>query len=127
MRRVPVLVVCVLVAGCGSDPYREAIRRQVANFEQLADLLAEVKDGPSMKAVEEKIADRMADFQRAANRAGKLPPPDPGRIGAYKDEFGEKMKAAIDRYQAETARIRALPDGPAFLDRVGKLQAGESP
>jgi hypothetical protein len=127
MRPTALLAVCVLIAGCGPDPYREAIRRQASKFEELADLLAEVKDASSMSATEATIADRMDDFQRAANRAGKLPPPDPERIRGYQEEFGDKVKTAFRRYAAECVRIRKLPGGPEFLDRVGKLDAGEGP
>ena len=126
MRRA-ILVACVLSAGCGPDPYREALRRQVANYEELAGLLAEVKDARSMSDTEATIADRMDDFQRAANRVGKLPPPDSERIQGYKDEFGAKMKSAFERYARECGRIRELPGGPAFLDRIGKMQAGAGP
>jgi hypothetical protein len=127
MRRAALFVVCALIAGCGPDPYREAIRKQVSKQEELADLLAEVKDAKSMSDIEASIADRMEAFQRAANRAAKLPHPDPGRIQAYKDEFGEKMTSAFVRYTKEVERIRGLPGGPEFLDRVGKLQVGASP
>ena len=127
MRSTALLAVCVLIAGCGPDPYREAIRRQASNFAELAGLLAEVKDARSMSDIEATIADRMDDFQRAARRAGKLPPPDPERIRSYKEEFGDKIKTAFRRYAAECVRIRKLPGGPEFLDRVGKRDAGTGP
>lgn len=116
-----------MIGGCGPDPYREAIRRQTSKFEELADLLAEVKDARSMSDAEATIADRMDEFQRAANRVGKLPQPDPERAQSYEEEFGPKLKAAFERYAAECRRIRALPGGEAFLDRIGKRDAGTGP
>ena len=75
----------------------------------------------------EKIAEREADFQRDANRAGKLPRPDPGQNEAFKQEFGAKMQAAFERYAAECQRISKLPDGPEFVGRIGKLAVGRGP
>jgi hypothetical protein len=124
MRRAAPLV-CLLIVGCG-DPYRETIRRQASNYEELADLLAQVKDARSMVAIEDTIDDRAGDFQRAANRARELPPPDPERMQGYRDEL-KKIEAAANRYAAECRRIRGLDGGPAFVDRIGKLVAGEGP
>jgi hypothetical protein len=127
--RPAAIVLCFAItglAGCG-DPQREAIRGQIANFEELADLLAQAKDAPSMTAVEEKIEERMVAFQRAANRVGSFAPPDEKQAQAYQDEFGPRLKSAFDRYVAELRRIRALPGGPEFVDRIGKKAPGKTP
>jgi hypothetical protein len=116
-----------MIAGCGVDAHREAIRRSVANFDQMADLLSEVKDEPTMKAVEEKIAQRHADFQRDADRARALPPVDPSRNETYEKEFGAKMRAAFKRYAEQRERIGKLPGGPEFIGRIDKLAVGHGP
>jgi hypothetical protein len=127
--RPTAIVLCLAMAGLGGcgDPHREAIRRQVANFEELADLLDQITDEPSMAVVEKKVSQRMAAFQRAAKQAGELGPPDPETARGYEEEFGPRLKAAFDRYLAGLRRIRTMPGGAEFVDRIGKKDSAKVP
>ena len=125
MGRAIVGILLCLIAGCGESPHRQGIRKQVANMNELADLLAGVRDEPSMVEVQERIEERTASFQIAADAMRRLPSPELDQMERLATEFAGPMQAAFDRMTKECARIRNLPGGPKFVDDVQKLLPGK--
>jgi len=121
------VLACFLCAGCSKpDPYLAVVDKQVANWNEMADILATATDPESMKAAEAKLAGRVRKFQEVESDRKFLAPPDDAaaaRILAQKD----RMQAAVNRVQTEMRRIRDLPGGPEFFDRVGKMVQQRGP
>ncbi len=106
-------------AGC-RDHYKDVAEQQVANFNELAAALREVKDRPTMDDVEDKLIARAAHFQAASRRAKGLAKPDEATLERLVPEHA-KMQSAIRAVHQEAARIKTLPNGPEFIERVFEL------
>lgn len=105
--------------GCSKDPYQEVVDQQVSNWNDLADILATVKDRADMEPAEARIAARVRKFQEVALDAKLMAPPDPDTLARLEAQR-KRMQDALDRFRAEMTRVKTLPGGEEFFDRVGK-------
>jgi hypothetical protein len=109
-------VLALALAGC-KDPYTDVADRQLANWNETADILRGVHDQPTMDAAERKLLLRAAHFQELSRRAKALPLPDEAtarRLEARR----ETMQAAFRGMLREIERVKKLPEGPEFFERV---------
>ena len=112
----------VSVGGC-KDHYKDVAELQVANFTEFAAVLRDVKDQQTMDVAEDTLIARTAHFQAASRRAKSLADPDPATLERLAPEHAQ-MQAAIRKVQQEAARIKMLPNGPEFLERVFAMIGG---
>jgi len=117
------LILSLAFVGCAKDPYQDVVDKQVANWNALSDILASVKAGADMPRAEAEIAGRVRHFQDVALDAKLLPPPDANNMARLERER-ERMQTAVDRFRGEMNRVKALPGGDEFFERVSKSIAG---
>lgn len=110
------------VVGC-KDHYKDVADQQVANFTEFAAVLRDVKDQQTMDMAEDKLIARTAHFQATSRRAKGLTAPDEATLERLALEHA-KMQAAIRNVHQEAARIKTLPKGPEFIERVFGMIGG---
>ena len=110
------------MAGC-RDRYKDVVEQQTANFAEFASVLRDVKDKASMDAAEDRLASRAATYLEASRQAKGLGPPDAETLERLASER-KKMQTAVEQIAIEANRIKGLPGGPEFLDRVNELMGG---
>jgi hypothetical protein len=125
-KSLTILALVLGAAGC-RDAYQVAIDEQVANYAEIASVLRAVNDPASMDVAERKIAARAAHFREASRRAQALPMPDDEGTVARIREQAAKMQAAVREVAKEFERIRGLPGGPEFIERIGELSDPRGP
>jgi hypothetical protein len=115
-RSLAIAALAMAGAGC-KDQYQDVVDRQVANWKEIAGILSVVKDRPTMDEAEAKLRSRVGQFQEVSRRARALPPPDAETMRRL---AGEKatMQAAIRDMLKEVERVKDLPEGPAFFERI---------
>jgi hypothetical protein len=108
----------LMVCGCDrSEAYLEISREQVANWEETADLLANIKDAAAMEAARDRFAELTVRGQNVARRAKAMPRPSQDTLERLQEERG-KMERAFNRMRAEVSRVEQLPGGADFLKDI---------
>lgn len=115
----------LVLAGCGGgvEPYVEIARAQQANWDEMAEVLASVKDAESMAAARSRLEDLHARSEELQERRAGLPPPSQA-IRERLSEHGPALQQSLRRVRQELARVRQLPGGEAFLNDVEKIARG---
>lgn len=108
-----------LLAGC-RDRYKDVVDKQVANWNEIASILRDVKDQQSMDGAEDKLLSRMTSFQEISRQAKALPPPDEAAATRLQPEVAA-MQTALRDMLKEMERVKKLPRGPEFFERVKEL------
>lgn len=116
------LALSLTVCGCSKDPYQQVIDKQVANWTEMADILASVKDAAAMPDAEQRITARIRAFQDTALEAKLLPMPDGDQLSQFEKQR-KRMQDAVDRFRTELSRVKSLPGGEEFVERVSKAVA----
>jgi hypothetical protein len=113
------LVLAGGLAGCGRSEAEALAWEQLAAFEEYAGIISAVKDAPSMAAAWDRLRDldrRMAATGRKAHRTA---PPTPSERQRLSEQgYGEKLRAALLKIDAELARVRELPGGDEFVNKL---------
>jgi hypothetical protein len=132
LRFVALAVVGLLAAalsGC-KDRYKDVIDQQVANWKEITGVLREVKDRQTMEDAEGKLFARASRYQEVSRQAKALPAPDEATLLRI-DTDRPAMQVAIRDMMKELDRVKKLPNGPEFFERVQELLAsvpnGSSP
>lgn len=104
--------------GCGPDQrHREVVERQAEHWNEVADILASIRDEPSVEAAEGKLAECSFRFQAIVRKAKALPKPDAEVRSALAVPL-DKLQGAMNRTARETTRIKALAGGDALWKRI---------
>ena len=122
----PVFAAVFLMPGCSRDPYLEVVDKQVANFNEMADILAKIRDPESMGAGERELARQAQKFQQVERDRRLVPQPDAATLQRLSAEQ-PRLQKALGRVQHDVRRIKSLPGGPEFFSRVGNvMQASQN-
>jgi len=116
------LALSLTCVGCSKDPYQEVINKQVDNWTEMADILVTVKDREGMPEAEQKITSRIRKFQDTSLEAKLLPMPDAAQLSEFEKQR-KRMQDAVDRFRMELGRVKALPGGEEFVERITKAVA----
>jgi len=106
----------LVCSGCG-DRYKDVADKQVANWKEITGILREVKDRDSMDEAEDKLLSKLDRFQEVSRQAKSLPPPDEATSLRLQAEL-PAMQSAVRDMLKEMERIKKLPGGPEFFERV---------
>ena len=106
----------LVCGGCG-DRYKDVADKQVANWKEIASILRDVKDRDSMNEAEDKLLAKLDRFQEVSRQAKSLPPPDETTSLRLQAEV-TAMQSALRDMLKEMERIKKLPGGPEFFERV---------
>ena len=110
------ILVLLIPAGCTRDEqYLEVFREQRANFKEMGDILASVKDDDSMAAAKVKLEERRPHFDATARKASALPRPLPAEVARRFEEEKYLMTSFLERMQTQMKRIRGLKGGEEFI------------
>ena len=112
-----VVGVAALVCGGCRDRYKDVADQQVANWKEIAGILRDVKDRDSMNEAEDKLLSKLDRFQEVSRQAKSLPPPDESTSLRLQAEV-PAMQSALRDMLKEMERIKKLPGGPEFFERV---------
>lgn len=126
MKRLALLLVLLLVTGCGDSP-ESLTRDSIATLNEVADVLATVKDRRTADAARptlRQLGERWRDLQK---RAGAVKQPTAGESKALQERYRPEMEAAMKRYFAEVQRLLQVPGGPEALRELGEVKPRESP
>jgi hypothetical protein len=110
------IAILAFVGGCTSDEaYLEVQREQCAAWMEMADILATVKDEPSMAAAKKALDERRDKFAAIARKAQALPRPGP-EAQAKMREKQYLVESALDRLKSQAKRVNDLkPGGAEFM------------
>lgn len=112
------------LAGCG-DPYRDVLNQQTANYKEIASILRDITDGPSLDAAEGKLMARTQHFREVSRRANALPkPPDDDATRERLQTHAVALKAAYNEMAAELRRVQKVPGGAEFFERFSEMTGG---
>lgn len=114
-------MLAVSMSGCG-DSHEAVATQQIANLKELTAILREVKDSDSLNSSEAKIEARAGVYRETARRGKALSSPSDAELQRLSEKIGE-LQSSLRAFQAEAARVAALPGGPEFIERIQK-QAG---
>jgi hypothetical protein len=106
----------ILLAGC-RDRYKDVADQQIANWKEVASILRDVKDQQSMNDAEDKLLAGASRFQEVSRQAKALPPPDEEASKRLQPE-AVAMQSALRDMLKEMTRVKKLPGGPEFFERV---------
>lgn len=112
-------VIFLPLLGC-RDAYQVAMDDQISNYNEMVTILQSVKDPASMEAAEAKWKSRLGHFRDTGRRVRELPPPSPDDLATLermKDKAPALQKSMME-LRTELARIRELPGGPQFLEKI---------
>jgi len=114
-----IVIVCFAfcLAGC-RDAYQAVSDEQIANFKEMTAILSAAKDPSSIEAAEVQWMARVRQFREASRRARELPPPEDEATVQRLREQAPAMQAAVKALAKEMGRVRELPGGPEFLERI---------
>jgi hypothetical protein len=106
----------ILLAGC-RDRYKDIADQQIANWKEVARILRDVKDQQSMNDAEDKLLAGSYRFEEVSRQAKALPPPDEEASRRLQAEAAA-MQSALRDMLMEMTRVKKLPGGPEFFERV---------
>lgn len=107
-----------LIAGCG-DSTKAALDQQVANWREIGDILATVHDKMSMDEAEDRLFSNARKFKDASQRFQRMTRRDAARLDDYPEEKGA-MESAVREVVRHVQRIKTLPGGDEFFQRIGE-------
>lgn len=114
----------VFFAGLGCQQrHKDVVQAQTANWIEVAGVLREVKDAPSMDEAERKMVRLASKFKDVSRQAKSLPQPGPNVL-AELEEDSRKMQSAMQETMKEIERIKGLPGGPEFFERFTDMLGG---
>ena len=113
-RAIPTCCLLVLLAGCAKEEdYHEIVRQQRAARKEVKDILATIKDGPSMAAAKRTLDENVQKYEAIASKARAMPRPSP-EIEQRLREDAYLMEGVMKGLQMEVKRVSDLPGGREF-------------
>lgn len=101
-----------------AHPYLIIFRDRIKAEEELAAILARVRDAATMKMAQRELQDKYQRFEAIKAKAKALPPPQ-GDVQAFLQiEVEEGMQRAQMETRREVQRILQLPGGKEFLNAM---------
>jgi hypothetical protein len=113
------VIACVLVALFGgfSDTLESVGKNLIATANEFADVLEKVEDGPSAKAVRDKVQTLGERYVRLAEKAGELSKDVTPEEAARLDKlYGQQTRDAMKRMTTQAKRIGQIPEARAELE-----------
>ena len=120
------LVVVLVLVGCAKDEdYMEVYREQRANYKELADILATIKDEKSLADAKSALDDRSKRFAAVARKANALPKPPPESVRKRLEDDAFTMRRTIEQLQDEINRVRRdVKGGEEFWKQFESISPG---
>jgi hypothetical protein len=109
------------LAGCGGGSpaaYAGVLKDKLAIEQEEIEVLESVRDEPSMKAAQERLKELDTRLNKVEVRFKALGPPAPEVQARLQDEFGTRTLYNRQTILEEIRRIRQLPCGPEFFERL---------
>jgi hypothetical protein len=119
------LLLLLLPLGCTKDEdYLEVFREQRGAWNEMADILATVKDEKSMADAKIVVAERLPKFEAIARKARALPKKLPPEVRQRMEDDKFLMTATVERLRKESNRVSKLPGGAEFLQQFEAKSQG---
>ena len=118
------VVLLLITVGCTKDEvYVEVAREQRAAWQEMADILAKVKDEKSMADAKAALVERGAKYEGIARKAKALPKPSAEVVKRLQeDEF--LIKATLKNLRTQAERVGKLPGGKEFMKQFESSSQG---
>ena len=120
LRRAWPAVLLFLGAGC-KDSYSSAMEERVKAQEELVGILEGIKDQAGMDVAFQTLSDNYKRLREANERMLKMHPPTSQAKEALAKEYGPRLQTAVQAIMREVRRIKGMPGGDAFFERLDKL------
>ncbi len=117
------LVLLVLLGCTSNEQYFEVAREQRTAWNEMADILATIKDEQSMADAKSALDAKTKQFEAIARKAKALPKPPP-EVNKQLEEDKFVIQRALGRLSAEVIRVKKLPGGDEFLNQFQSRAPG---
>ena len=119
------LVLLSLLAGCTKDEdYIEVVRQQRANWKEMTDSLATIKDEKTMADAKIALDERRPKYDALARKANALPKPPPAAVSERLRDELPVLQATAKRFARESERVSKLPGGEEFMKQLESNSPG---
>lgn len=114
--------VLILAAGCSGDSYTAAMEARAKAQEEILSILRTIKDPATMQAASETLEQSFARLAETNERMNKMHPPSMEIKEQLAREYLPRFQTAIRDSQRELERIRDIPGGQEFIERLKNLK-----
>lgn len=124
IRIIPAALCCLALVGCTKEEdYLNVFRDQQKAWQELTDILAEVRDEKSMAEAKTKLDASFEKFDALSKRAKALPEPSK-EIRNRLEKEREYLQQSTENLLREVGRIRKMPGGQEFLNQFEARRQG---
>ena len=124
VRIIPAVLCCLAFIGCTKEEdYLNVFRDQQKAWQELTDILAEVRDEKSMAEAKTKLDASFEKFDALSKRAKALPEPSK-EIRNRLEKEREYLQQSTENLLREVGRIRKMPGGQEFLNQFEARRQG---